>query len=381
MNRPRILTNASDKCEGPDGAVRVPQLRHGCEIKIPDSRHGCLLGIADVKGHLIHRRSLTPMEQYPKRTTVYSGRHSIVQVAEAENGQKVAIKVIDVDFSVAPHCYRRELRILQKLQGRPQFLQLIDHEMKGDDLFLITAFYSQFDLEKVFRAHLHQRTRFNWDDPSKNTVVTENRMPVEVIDQMFVSMVKTLSELHNQHQIIHRDIKPSNWLIGADITSPVLGDFGISYDGEGDEPATDKHTDVATGVYKAPELCFGVRDYGPEVDMWALGMMMTMLYSRDGAVVLDQGSRTEGSGSDLFLIGRIFAVLGTPTTSDAASANYWPQMADDRYTFNKFEFGQTSRISAEELVPRCESDEARRKVDAMLVYDGQRRMTAAAAQV
>lgn len=25
--------------------------------------------------------------------------------------------------------------------------------------------------------------------------------------------------------------------------------------------------------YRAPELCYGARQYGPEVDMWAIGMV------------------------------------------------------------------------------------------------------------
>lgn len=330
------------------------------------------------------------MDAYTNRTTVYSGPHSIIQVADDTSAppntpRQVAIKTIDVDFNPPPHSYQAELRILKKLQGNRRFLQLIYNEKKWDDVFIVTEFYPQYDLDKVLHGYLHKRTKFNWDDPSQNKVVTENRMPVEIIDKMFASMLQTLAVLHNDYGIIHRDIKPSNWLIGEDITSPVLGDFGISYEAgasdgpagqkhpdEPAEPADQKHTDVATGFYKPPELCFGVRNYGYEVDVWSLAVMMTLLYSADGTVATDDG---EGEPSDLLLISGIFAVLGTPSTTDAMSANYWPQIDSDEYTFNKFDFLYRPRNPPETLVPRCTNPRVVLVVDRMLVYDGTRRIT------
>lgn len=333
------------------------------------------------------------MEAYTNRSTVYSGPHSIIQVADdtralPKTPRQVAIKTIDVDFNPPPHSYQAELRILKKLQGNRRFLQLIYDEKKWDDVYIVTEFYPQYDLDKVLHGHLHKRTKFNWNDPSQNKVVTENRMPVDIIDKMFASMVQTLAVLHNDYGIIHRDIKPSNWLIGEDITCPVLGDFGISYDtrraadgdGDGDgarggprdEPPDQKYTDVATGFYKPPELCFGVRNYGYEVDVWSLAVVMTLLYSTDGTVATDDG---EGEPSDLLLISGIFAVLGTPSTTDAATVNYWPQINNDEYTFNKFDFIFRPRSPPETLVPRCTDPRIVLVVDQMLVYDGTRRIT------
>uniref|UniRef100_A0A1I8F235 cyclin-dependent kinase n=1 Tax=Macrostomum lignano TaxID=282301 RepID=A0A1I8F235_9PLAT len=67
---------------------------------------------------------------------------------------------------------------------------------------------------------------------------------------------------------IHRDVKPENILISRNMTVK-LCDFGFArlLTGPGDE-----YTDyVATRWYRAPELLVGDTQYGPPVDVWAIG--------------------------------------------------------------------------------------------------------------
>ncbi|KAF8566801.1 hypothetical protein P879_06822 [Paragonimus westermani] len=69
-------------------------------------------------------------------------------------------------------------------------------------------------------------------------------------------------------QCIHRDIKPENILISKN-NEVKLCDFGFARFLTGSEgPYTDY---VATRWYRAPELLVGDTQYGPPVDVWAIG--------------------------------------------------------------------------------------------------------------
>ena len=51
-----------------------------------------------------------------------------------------------------------------------------------------------------------------------------------------------------------------------------LADFGLARPHDGGERPVYTHT-VATRWYRAPELLYGARSYGPGVDMWAVGLV------------------------------------------------------------------------------------------------------------
>ena len=68
-------------------------------------------------------------------------------------------------------------------------------------------------------------------------------------------------------QIIHRDIKPENILVSK-LGVIKLCDFGFARMISPGENYTDY---VATRWYRAPELLVGDTQYGPPVDVWAIG--------------------------------------------------------------------------------------------------------------
>src|SRR5690606_17095622 len=61
---------------------------------------------------------------------------------------------------------------------------------------------------------------------------------------------------------------------------------------------------VVTRWYRAPELLFGAEEYGPGVDMWAVGCILAELLLRRPFLPGE---------SDIDQLSRIFSLLGSPT--------------------------------------------------------------------
>ena len=74
------------------------------------------------------------------------------------------------------------------------------------------------------------------------------------------------------HNCLHRDVKPENILITKDGVGK-LRDFGFARMISPGENYTDY---VATRWYRAPELLVGDTQYGPPVDVWAVGQNITI---------------------------------------------------------------------------------------------------------
>lgn len=77
-----------------------------------------------------------------------------------------------------------------------------------------------------------------------------------------------LAECHKRG-VLHRDIKPANLLITRDGTLKIA-DFGLARNFSVDQRK--RYTNpVVTLHYRAPELLLGAQQYGPAVDLWAVG--------------------------------------------------------------------------------------------------------------
>ncbi|XP_047318990.1 calcium-dependent protein kinase 2-like [Impatiens glandulifera] len=93
------------------------------------------------------------------------------------------------------------------------------------------------------------------------------------------SLLRTIVQIvHTCHTmgVIHRDLKPENFLLlNKDENSPLKAtDFGLSvFYKQGDE----FKDIVGSAYYIAPEVLR--RNYGPEVDIWSIGVMLYILLS------------------------------------------------------------------------------------------------------
>lgn len=300
---------------------------------------------------------------YTNRERIYSGPFCDIYKCNSPTGRTVALKVVDLDFLHKPHNFRREVRFLKNL-SHPNITSFIDLFSQGEDHYMVMDYY-RFDLNGVLDHFMAKRTKFDLDDPTKNCIVTTNRLPVTHISPMIWALVLALKFIH-ESQIIHRDIKPANVMFASldSLESPMIGDFGISYDLSNppiDEPLNEKFTDVCTGYYKAPELCFGVSDYGTEIDLWSLGILISALYSKDGNtanyVKCDDSLEKAPELNDFVLILGTFNAFGTPNIADATSDLYWETLSNPKYHFTKFSYKEVARKLSKELLPRCNDPE------------------------
>lgn len=315
------------------------------------------------------------MEKYQVGESIYGGPIAVVHKAtEKSSGNSVALKEVDIDLCTKPHNVRREILFLKALK-HPGILELLDSFEYGDSFYLVTPLYA-FDLDQWLKRCSKKRMKFNFNDPINDQLSTTNTFPIDRAHLILLLLALALEFLHIQQGIIHRDIKPSNIFFHDESSEPVLGDFGIAYDTlspPADEPPDRKYTDVSTGIYKAPELCFGFTDYSFTIDIWSLGIMMTVLYSQDGESCLD----TNGNFHELSLIHSIFCNFGTPLVSDSSDPRtYWPEAALPQSHFTKFNFKKHVRRHAADMLPRCRESSIIEAFDRIMVFRLQNRMNA-----
>ncbi|XP_069772715.1 cyclin-dependent kinase-like 1 isoform X2 [Narcine bancroftii] len=195
------------------------------------------------------------MEKYDKMGKIGEGSYGVVfKCRNKLSGQIVAIKkfVESEDDPVIRKIAMREIRMLKQLKH-------------GNLVNLIEVFRRKRRLHLVFEYCDH-------------TVLDElDRYPKGVPDHLVKRItwqtLQAVNFCHN-HNCIHRDVKPENILITKDHVIK-LCDFGFAriLTGPGDS-----YTDyVATRWYRAPELLVGDTQYGPPVDIWAIGCLFAEL--------------------------------------------------------------------------------------------------------
>ncbi|KAL6856742.1 serine/threonine protein kinase, CMGC group [Trichoderma novae-zelandiae] len=216
-----------------------------------------------------------------------------------------ALKVIV--HTLEPHNPLREIKILRTLH--PPCIPLLD-SFRDHEQRLVLAFpYMPLTLADVL-----DRSTSSALDPS-------------LVRSLFRDVLEALREIHSQ-DIIHRDIKPSAILLASPSGPAYLSDFGTAWHptlSPLTEPPDNKILDIGTGPYRAPEVLFGNKSYGPPVDMWALGAVLAECIRSPPAPLFDSRPAHE-DGNQLGLILSIFKTLGTPTPET------WPEAKSFRVT-------------------------------------------------
>lgn len=243
-----------------------------------------------------------------------------------------AIKVVDEDIKVPPHDIHREINLLQQLH-HDNIIPIIKVEHKHEDILMYMPYYEQ-DLYGMMMNKSKKRTRFV---EGEIQVINVNQIPESHIETIVDGIFQAIEYLH-QHEIIHRDIKPHNFLMKDEIT-PIICDFSTAIHNCDHQL---KVHDICSNYYKPLEVIFGL-DYGLEVDIWSLGIMLTYLYSNNC-----QPALYPAETNDFNLIDAIFTTFGTPSLTKGI--NYWPQIFDVE-NFRLIKLNPKSR--SQDIFPRC----------------------------
>ncbi|KAJ3683830.1 hypothetical protein LUZ60_014057 [Juncus effusus] len=274
-------------------------------------------------------------DRYLKREVLGEGTYGVVfKAIDTQTGQTVAIKKIrigqqkeGVNFTAL-----REIKLLKELKD-PNIIELIDAFPHKGNLHIVFEFMDT-DLEAVIK--------------DRNIVLS----PADI--KSYIQMtLKGLAFCHKKW-VLHRDMKPNNLLIGSD-GQLKLGDFGLArVFGSPDRKFTHQ---VFARWYRAPELLYGTKQYGPSVDVWGAGCVFAELLLRRPFL---QGS------SDIDQLGKIFSAFGTP------KASQWPDLT---YLPDYVEYQHVPAQPFRTLFPMA-SDDALDLLAKMFTYDPKSRITA-----
>ncbi|AEE35211.1 Protein kinase superfamily protein [Arabidopsis thaliana] len=273
--------------------------------------------LASVAGEAIKGWVPRCAESFEKLDKIGQGTYSSVYKArDLETGKIVAMKKVRF-VNMDPESVRfmaREILILRKLD-HPNVMKLeglVTSRLSGS-LYLVFE-YMEHDL-----AGLAATPGIKFSEPQIKCYM----------QQLF----RGLEHCHRRG-ILHRDIKGSNLLINNEGVLKI-GDFGLAnfYRGDGDLQLTSR---VVTLWYRAPELLLGATEYGPAIDLWSAGCILTELFA--GKPIMPGRTEVEQ-------MHKIFKLCGSPSedywrratlplaTSFKPSHPYKPVLAE---TFNHF---------------------------------------------
>ncbi|EPS25276.1 hypothetical protein PDE_00209 [Penicillium oxalicum 114-2] len=280
---------------------------------------------------------------YTSCVPFFDGLHSTIFKSQAEDGTLRAVKVTTPHLMVAPHDAHREVRLLRDAAS-----------------IRIVPLIETFNLDQGRMVMVFPFIRYDFAQLLQRDMVTAAQTR-SILRDLF----EALQHIHGLG-IIHRDIKPSNILMKSPDGPAYLADFGISWkEGDsGSEPSDSKITDVGTTHYRAPELLFGYKAYGPSLDLWAAGCVVGEAIAVGHRELFNSGPL----GSDLSLVHSIFSTLGTPDET------VWPdvKLLPD---WGKVEFHTYPPRSWQDILPSVSSN-GRNLVSGLVRYQGSERLSA-----
>ena len=204
----------------------------------------------------------TPLVGYTIKRGIGIGGFGEVYFATTPAGKEVALKRIqrnlEVELRGVAHCLNLK---------HPNLLQLFDVKQDTEqESWVVMEYVSGTSLRDLLNSH-----PAGLDRP--------------MVDHWFGQLAAAVSHLH-ANGIVHRDLKPANVFEEGGIVK--LGDYGLSKFISCSQRGG--HTEsVGTFHYMAPEI--GRGDYGKEIDIYALGIILYELLT--GRVPFDGESAHE----------------------------------------------------------------------------------------
>ncbi|KAF0975184.1 hypothetical protein FDP41_005937 [Naegleria fowleri] len=180
------------------------------------------------------------------------GRVSLAQ--DRETGELVAIKELSkqkVNAIGIMDWVRREIQIMKTLGRHPHICALYDVIETEETIYLILEYIEKGAIETPYDEH--------------------QQYPEELVRKYFKQMVDALYHMHNVHNICHRDFQLSNVCLDKNGNVRVC-DFGCA------DFFTMKEKShilfVGNSNYCSPEMLMKKPYFGPEVDVYMLGVCL-----------------------------------------------------------------------------------------------------------
>ncbi|XP_014667819.1 PREDICTED: cyclin-dependent kinase-like 1 isoform X2 [Priapulus caudatus] len=243
------------------------------------------------------------MEKYEKLSKIGEGSYGVVfKCRNRETTRIVAIKKFmeSEDDALIKKIALREIRMLKDTQRRTRITPLAasfltpGYTAQDEDhaaCWLLSDYRTQnarrgtrrvqlkhinlVNLLEVFRRKRRLHLVFEYCEQTLlNELDRYQRGVPEVLTKKYIWQVIHAISFCHQHNCIHRDVKPENILITRNGVIK-LCDFGFARILTG--PSADYTDYVATRWYRGPELLVGETQYGPPVDVWAIGCVFAEL--------------------------------------------------------------------------------------------------------
>ncbi|XP_018324914.1 serine/threonine-protein kinase PAK mbt [Agrilus planipennis] len=185
------------------------------------------------------------LEQFMK---IGEGSTGTVCIARDRNtGRQVAVKKMDLRKQQRRELLFNEVVIMRDYH-HPNIVEMYDSYLVNDELWVVMEFL---------------------EGGALTDIVTHSRMDEEQIATVCKQCLKALAYLHSQG-VIHRDIKSDSILLALD-GRVKLSDFGFCAQVSQELPK--RKSLVGTPYWMSPEVISRL-PYGPEVDIWSLGIMV-----------------------------------------------------------------------------------------------------------
>jgi len=285
-------------------------------------------------------KAASPASQYERlESNIGEGTYGKVHKArDLKTGRIVAIKKAkaspaDRDVGGIGFTALREIKLMQAVR-HPNVMGCLAVFAEGGVIHLVMEFMDG-DLKKVIEDKL--------------LVLSEAHVKC-----LAGQVLQGVGALHARW-FVHRDLTPTNILLNFETGAAKLGDFGFTRTiGHGDRPLTPLCT---TLWYRAPELLYGAKFYGPGVDIWSMGCIVAELFLRRPIF--------QGSG-EWDMLTKVFEKRGTPTEDVWRDVSALP---------NFVEFSHHPKVPLATLVPNA-SASGHGLMDSLLSLDPKQRPTA-----